>query len=110
MPTLREVLEGKLVTSYNVAFDSRLLEQSLTAAGIGLDRVEWPEWRGCIMELYAQWYGEWREYQGSYTWQRLTNALDQCGLTVDAPAHRALGDAKAALAVLQHMALSREKG
>ena len=65
---------------------------------------DWDDSNFCIMELYAQFWGDWHDYHGSYTWQALGNALDQCGITIEGPLHRALADARGALAVLQYIA------
>ena len=109
LPDLRRMLEGRVVTAYNLDFDVRLLTSSCKAYG-----VAWPylgKGQGtstidgvCIMQLYAQFWGSWNQYHGSYTWQSLGNALAQCGLTVEGPLHRALSDARAALAVLNYIA------
>ena len=104
---LYQISGSRGFTSYNVAFDSRMLQRSLVAAGArrppGWEGARF-NWQHCIMELYAQYYGEWSEHHGSYTLQSLARALDQCRLTADGPMHRALGDAQAALTVLKHMA------
>ena len=95
---------GKLICCYNLAYDWRLLQQSLAAQGALLP-TGWANTPAfCVMELYAQYWGAWSEYHGSYTWQNLGNALRQCQLTAEGPLHRALADAKAALSVLRHMA------
>jgi DNA polymerase-3 subunit epsilon len=49
----------------------------------------------CIMEWYAQYFGEYSKYWGNYKWQPL------CG------DHRALGDALAALERLKAMAQTK---
>ena len=55
------------------------------------------------MQLYAEYYGAWSDWHGSFTRQSLVRAVDQCDLTFDGNAHRALADARASLAMLQHM-------
>ena len=109
LPDLQRLLANQTVIAYNLKFDTWLLNQSCKARGI-----EWPfigrdarrsVIKGtCAMKLYAQYYGAWSEWHGSYTWQSLGNALAQCGLTVEGPLHRALSDARAALAVLNYIA------
>ena len=59
---------------------------------------------GCIMEFYAQFHEQYSEYHGSYTWQKLVNAVGQCGLQMEGSAHRALADTQASLAALNYMA------
>ena len=91
------------VLTYNAAYDCRLIRQSLEGCETALAQA-WLLKCGCIMELYAQFYGQYSENHGSYTWQKLVNAIRQCGLTMEGSAHRALADTRASLAVLKHMA------
>ena len=112
LPDLEAVFADKVLACYNLDFDLRLLNQSLYARGH--EQRDWvafpfkPEnrWdRGlCIMNLFAEFYGEYSDYHGSFTWQRLGNAAIYCDVTVDAAAHRALADAQMALGVLKYMA------
>ena len=105
MPALHEVFDGRTVLSYNFDFDRRLLAQTISAAGLHWPG-EWRHWREspdryCIMRLYARFYGR------DHKWQKLGNALAQCGLELDGSLHRAAADARAALLVLQHIANHR---
>ena len=95
------IFKGKRVMSYNLEYDRRILSQ--TAAINGID---WkPDCkRGCIMELYSAFNGEWDDYHGNYRWQRLDRAMAQSGVKVDGQLHRALADARGALGVLRYMA------
>ncbi len=106
MPRLREIWEqanrGNRVFAYNLDYDARLLAQSFEAR-----RKRWPfphRSGNDIMQLYAEYYGAWSDWHGSFTWQSLSRAVEQCDLTFDGDAHRALADVRASLAVLQHMA------
>ena len=56
------------------------------------------------MNLYAEYYGSWNDYHGSYRWQRLSTALEQCGLELPKDMHRALPDAEMTRRLLLHMA------
>jgi DNA polymerase III epsilon subunit-like protein len=104
LPRITSVFQGKAVGSYNFAFDSKLLLQSLRARGMA-PPGEWSQLKPfCVMEMYAQYWGERHDYFGSYTWQSLGNALVQCGLRAKGRPHRALSDAWAALDVLLHVA------
>lgn len=49
-------------------------------------------WR-CAMQLYAEHVGDWNRRHGSFTWRSLPGA-----------GHRAIGDCRATLALLQSMA------
>ena len=107
LPQLQQLFADRLVTSYNLDYDIRMVRQSLAAVG-GCRPQGWPTSNPshCIMELYARFWGAWNDYHGSYTLQSLGNALSQCSLTTEDTPHRALGDAKGALKVLQYMALT----
>lgn len=109
MPRLREVWQqanqGNRVFAYNLDYDARLLAQSFQAR-----RQRWPfphRSENDIMQLYAEYHGAWSDWHHSFTWQSLARAVDQCNLTFNGDAHRALADARASLAVLRHMAAHR---
>ena len=97
------VRSAECVLVYNAAYDCRLIRQSLEGHGTAIAQAGQLTW-GCIMELYAQFYGQYSEYHGSYTWQKLVTAVNQCGLRMEGPSHRALADTRASLAVLKYMA------
>ena len=97
------VRSADCVLIYNASYDCRLLRQSLEGHEAALAQAGQLTC-GCIMELYAQFYGQYSEYHGSYTWQKLVNAVGQCGLHMDGTAHRALADTRASLAVLKYLA------
>ena len=97
------VRDADCVLIYNAAYDSRLIRQSLVGHEAALAQAGRLSY-GCIMELYARFYGQYNKYHGSYTWQKLVNAVEQCGLHIDGTAHRAFADARAALAVFQYLA------
>lgn len=100
-PQLLAALRGRRIVTYNASFDSGILwnevarlhtagEQSgYRAADAWKRRTRWR----CAMELYAQFYGDWSDYHGSYRWQPLPGGD-----------HTALGDARATRALLQWMA------
>ena len=103
-PQVWTALHGaERILIYNGGYDSRLIRQSLDGAAGALAQVDTLRY-GCIMKLYARFYGQFNEYFGSYTWQKLGQAVNQCGLTMDEEAHRALADTRATLAVLNYMA------
>lgn len=112
LPRLTEALAGRRIVIYNRDYDTgRLLwelhlhHQALgtvdftkhpryvarrhAAAQAWLDAQEWEE---CAMEQYAAFYGDWHDYFGSYTWQKLGGG------------HRALGDTRAVIRRLEEMA------
>lgn len=108
---IKQIVEENLLVAFNAEFDLRMLAQ--TSALYGLPRIMsnvyifmLPEvlHHCCAMKLYAQYYGEWKVEEQTYRRQSLTRALEQQGITVDVPAHRAVGDTLRTLALLQAMA------
>lgn len=106
-PTLDDLyiaLSSKLAAStliaYNMAFDWRLLHQSLAVYGLPLPVGAKKQ---CAMEAYARYYGQRNRRTGGYTWQSLSNACRQQHIKLEY-AHSALGDARATLALLHQMA------
>lgn len=103
-PQIKEILAGQWVGIYNAEFDLRLMQQThekrkqvwepLGAKGF------------CIMNLYAQFYGEWNDKKGDYRWQSLSKAGEQSGITIP-NSHRAKSDTLLARAVLHHIANSK---
>lgn len=89
------------LVSYNAGYDFRIICQSITAHSTDY----YPLYRKlasygyCAMFKYAEYYGEWNEAKRDYKWQKLTNAMTQQGLEVS-NAHRALGDSKMTLALI----------
>jgi DNA polymerase III subunit epsilon len=91
LDTLHSHLSGKVTAIYNAAFDTRLLAQSLAAYGQPQDWTSCLK-PDCVMQQYAIFYGE-RRGKGGYRWQPLPGGD-----------HSALGDARATLALIEHMA------
>ena len=89
-----------VIASYNLAFDHRLLKQSVG------DEYHLPQGadRLCIMEAYAAYQGEWDERFDSYRWHRLATAMQNCGTRTQGLPHGSLQNALGALTVLKHMA------
>lgn len=85
---IKGIVEGaEMILIYNNSFDIECLR--VTCLLHTLDELRFNS--GCIMRWFAQFYGEWG--RGQYKWQRLTGGD-----------HTALGDARAALALLRKMA------
>lgn len=89
-PQLAAVVNGKTVLAYNVAFDHGVIEN--TARNHGAPPLEPVGWE-CVMLQFAEYYGEWNSYHGSFRWQKLKGGD-----------HSALGDCRATLGVLKRMA------
>jgi DNA polymerase-3 subunit epsilon len=79
---------AKQVLIYNAAFDLRCLAETCRLHKRDPLRIQ----TRCLMQMYAEWYGEPGRY-GGYKWQKLMGGD-----------HSALGDARAALNVLRRMA------
>jgi DNA polymerase-3 subunit epsilon len=100
-PQVEAVLAGRQVGVYNSEFDLRMMKQS--------HQKYWLSWQFpesnffCIMKLYARFYGEWDARRGSYRWQSLDLAGQQCRIPL-LNSHRAAEDARLARALLRHIA------
>ncbi|GAB4203508.1 MAG: hypothetical protein OHK0022_27710 [Roseiflexaceae bacterium] len=116
---LARACEGRRIWTYNAAFDLGIIanevyrhSEATALAGRFKDDPDgeakarqhagkqWCRWRSragrqwrCLMRLYGEFVGEWSSYHGDYRFQRLPGGD-----------HTALGDARAALAVLRRMA------
>lgn len=109
---LAHVLAGKRLVIYNAQFDFTVLTEEATRAGFNpeglayLGLIEPLRLRGlhCAMFLYAQFCGEYSDYHGSFTWQKLVKAAEDLQVQVDAPAHSAVGDCLRTLGVMRGMA------
>jgi hypothetical protein len=94
-------LAGRVVGMYNAEFDVRLMAQSHTR-----NEMVWVEpfaGQFCIMELFAQYRGEWDERRRKYRWVRLEQAGALCGVELP-QAHRAVEDARLTRAILHCLA------
>ncbi|ATD40328.1 3'-5' exonuclease [Aeromonas salmonicida] len=103
-----QLISSKPLVIYNADYDMRLMAQ--TSAFYGLKPVTADAGVHCAMLAYAEFYGDWNDYKGSYRWQRLTNAAAQQEVVTDGLAHRALADVMMTLGVLQAMARQRVGG
>lgn len=100
-PQAQEVLRDRWLAVYNAAFDLRLMRQTC-----GLHGIPWElptAGQMCIMELFAQYYGERNPRYGSYRWK----SLDFAGRYFKLPepnSHRAADDTLLSMLVLKKMA------
>jgi DNA polymerase-3 subunit epsilon len=102
-PQLRDSMKSRSIAVYNADFDARLLRQTQGIHGL----PESVDTSGffCLMQLYAQFRGDWDGSRRSFRWHSLEAARRQVGL--DLPnAHRARDDALLARALLHAMASS----
>lgn len=87
-PQLNDILEGKNVLIHNAGFDTSIINYCCTLNNLKMISFE----SKCLMEMYAEYWGEWSEYHESYRWQKLGGD------------HSAIGDCLAALKMLEEMA------
>jgi DNA polymerase-3 subunit epsilon len=98
---LKPILENNTVCIYNASFDLRMIRQSWEAGGI--KETYKIHHQTCAMELFAELYGEWSSYFGSYKWQSLGTAASH--LDIEMPdAHRAHADAETTRRVVMKLA------
>ena len=91
-PQIVESLKEKQVLIYNKDFDIGILADCCRLHDLKL--LELRKRSDCLMEWYAQYYGDWSDYHRSYRWQALGGD------------HSAVGDCLAALKLLRGMAES----
>ena len=95
---LSSTLAGTPLIAYNMAFDWRLLHQSVTRFQLPMLRTGA---RHCAMKQYAQFRGV--AGRSGYRWHKLTTAAMYEDIRVE-NAHNALGDVRMTLALIQKMA------
>lgn len=100
-PEVEAVINGKQVAIYNAEYDLRMLKQSTKIQKIPWQVVDVSFFD--IMQLYANFYGDWNSARGSFRWQSLLNAGKQAGISLP-NSHRAKDDAALARAVLHAIA------
>lgn len=88
---LEEILAGRHVVMYNMAYDTRIIKQSYAALG---KEAKFGAFVSCAMELYSEFAGAWDDYHHHLKWWKLEEAAAREGVVVDGTAHRALADAK----------------
>lgn len=91
-PLLVAAIGSRRVVAYNAQYDERIISQS--AYAVGDSAPQFGRWE-CAMLRFAEWYGDYSTWHGSYRWQRLEAVSG---------AHTAIGDCRSTLAVLKKMA------
>lgn len=97
------ILDGCNVVVYNVQFDRAAMINSGRAWNFDVDYFTSITWH-CAMEWYAVFYGEWNDWHGSFTWQKLEWAAYCCDVEIEGKAHDALNDVLMTLGVVEYMA------
>lgn len=95
LPVIQRILLNRTLVVYNFAYDWQVLHASAQAHHQTVDHITLLD-HYCAMDLYAQFWGEYNEYYGSYRWQSLTAACKQQRLRLPKglAAHSALADAE----------------
>ncbi len=102
-PVISNLLEGRTVVIYGSNFDVGKLWSSAEPYGVQIpyDFVK----DICAMHLFARFYGEFHEYYGTYTWQKLNEvAIPPLKIEVAGPAHDAAHDAAATAMIIKKLA------
>ena len=111
MPELVRALKGRTLTSFNLAFDSRMILQSLALSeqirkDHRLETTLTTAWEHglCVMNIFSGWYKTQPQRQQGPGSRSLTAATQVLRVGPPEPAHQALGDAQAARRVLLALA------
>lgn len=97
----KHVVKGRVAGFYNAEFDLRMLKQSCLLNG---GKWEYPfQDDFCVMELFAQFYGEWDTRRNKFRWKNLATAGKYFNLA-EQNRHRAEDDARLTKLVLEKMA------
>ena len=111
-------LHGRAVLIYNAEYDARILRQSFLYSGareygdpyrLPINHFVHIDTFKCVMEWFAQFYGDWNDYRQNYKWQKLSIAALVLGVQIS-NAHSAIGDALMTLGVVSGMAEARLSG
>ena len=111
--SLDELFRGRLVVAYNLAYDLRLISQSLRHRRLSTRPFE--EWGKiaystswgpglCVMRAYSHWHGEWNFAKKGYRWHKLDKAARSLNVEFPQPQHRSKSDALATAGVLRELA------
>ena len=97
---LKFLFRNSHLVIYNANFDTKVLEYSAHCWNLPRFDID----AECAMHKFAQFYGDWSDYFGSYKWVKLVDAAYYCGVDEMSHAHTAIGDAQMTLGVLKGMA------
>ena len=92
LPKIIEIIKGEEVVIYNAQFDTKFLPIYENAKKVH-----------CCMLLFAEHYGEWSDWFGSYKWQKLSFAAQHTLFEKRGDFHNALHDCFATLHVWEYL-------
>jgi DNA polymerase III epsilon subunit-like protein len=95
---LSGLLTGKILVSYNAAFDKQMLADA--GSRRGLTPIAPSRW-DCAMEAFAAFNGQQSHHRPGFRWINLGAAARILGL--EAPEHRAVSDAMLCLELVQEL-------
>jgi DNA polymerase-3 subunit epsilon len=98
---LQPILMDKTVCIWNAAFDLRVIHSSLFEYDLPPHDIQKVS---CIMKLYADFNGVWNPARKQKTWQKLSVAAEQCGISLPSNLHRAGADAELTRRVFNYIA------
>ena len=99
-PQLQPILASYKIVAYNSPFDIRLLQQNI----LRCINTPWePMDSTCLMRAFSSYYTQRYTTPGTNRWMKLTEACRIMNVVPDV-AHRALGDCRSSLKLLQAMA------
>lgn len=103
-PDLEAILSKYSIWCYNADFDRSAIVHSAYYAKVKMPKEfsRYDKWN-CMMEAYAEYYGDWSSYHESYKWQQLASACQDLGVESNGY-HRALGDVNNTLGVMKALA------
>lgn len=99
---IEPILTGTKVVAYNAVYDRKMMHQS--AEKSGLTKVDWKvlsPWY-CCMEAFAEYFGDYSKWYGSYKWQKLSVAARYCAIPQEKE-HSSLGDAITTRGVTEYL-------
>ena len=100
-PELLKAVSGRVAGFYNADFDLRMLKQSCSQNDLAWEYPFQDDF--CVMELFAQFYGDWDTFRNKFRWQKLDFAGRYFNLA-EPNWHRAKEDALLTRLVLEKMA------
>lgn len=95
-PEVCRLVEGKLLLAYNAEFDGRIISQTCRRYDLPTPPNKWE----CVMEMFAQWLGNWSDYWRDFRSVSLGEAAHIRGIGAGG-AHEAGSDALTAWRVIQ---------
>lgn len=101
-PMITRILNGRILVAYNADYDTRMLYQSASLAGL-TNSINWLALVDS-MQLYSSHKGAYDHQRGQYRWNKLAVAAKELSVAGDENLHRALADTEVLRRVFLKMA------